>query len=108
MLSKDIAGRTWSCLCLQVLGDKHGNIVYFPERECSIQRRNQKASRSGRTQPAAAAQPGSRPAGWVGRWAGGQQPAHAAGGALAAAMAYALMPCSQSSPGRALTSRMYY
>ncbi|KAL4856779.1 Propionyl-CoA carboxylase alpha chain [Chlorella vulgaris] len=27
---------------IQVLGDKHGNVVYFPERECSIQRRNQK------------------------------------------------------------------
>ncbi|MCE1229585.1 MAG: acetyl-CoA carboxylase biotin carboxylase subunit [Firmicutes bacterium] len=27
---------------IQVLGDKHGNIVYFPERECSIQRRHQK------------------------------------------------------------------
>ncbi|KAJ3371801.1 hypothetical protein HDU91_004876 [Kappamyces sp. JEL0680] len=27
---------------VQILGDKHGNIVYFPERECSIQRRNQK------------------------------------------------------------------
>jgi propionyl-CoA carboxylase alpha chain len=27
---------------IQVLGDKHGNIVYVFERECSIQRRNQK------------------------------------------------------------------
>ncbi|KAI9297300.1 hypothetical protein K502DRAFT_301150 [Neoconidiobolus thromboides FSU 785] len=27
---------------IQILGDKHGNIVYLPERECSIQRRNQK------------------------------------------------------------------
>ena len=27
---------------IQVLGDKHGNIIYFPERECSIQRRHQK------------------------------------------------------------------
>jgi len=26
----------------QILGDKHGNIVYLNERECSIQRRNQK------------------------------------------------------------------
>lgn len=25
-----------------ILGDKHGNIIYLPERECSIQRRNQK------------------------------------------------------------------
>jgi len=24
------------------LGDKHGNIIYLNERECSIQRRNQK------------------------------------------------------------------
>ena len=27
---------------IQVLGDKHGNIIHFNERECSVQRRNQK------------------------------------------------------------------
>ncbi|XP_063245209.1 propionyl-CoA carboxylase alpha chain, mitochondrial-like [Bacillus rossius redtenbacheri] len=27
---------------IQVLGDKHGNAIYLNERECSIQRRNQK------------------------------------------------------------------
>ena len=24
----------------QILGDEHGNYVYLPERECSVQRRN--------------------------------------------------------------------
>jgi hypothetical protein len=27
---------------IQILGDQHGNYVYLNERECSIQRRNQK------------------------------------------------------------------
>jgi acetyl-CoA carboxylase biotin carboxylase subunit len=27
---------------IQLLGDQHGNIIYCPERECSIQRRHQK------------------------------------------------------------------
>lgn len=31
---------------MQVLCDKHGHAVWLNERECSIQRRNQKAKRS--------------------------------------------------------------
>ncbi len=27
---------------IQLIGDKHGNVIYLGERECSIQRRNQK------------------------------------------------------------------
>lgn len=27
---------------IQIMGDKHGNVIYLGERECSIQRRNQK------------------------------------------------------------------
>jgi len=27
---------------IQLIGDKHGNVIYLAERECSIQRRNQK------------------------------------------------------------------
>ena len=32
-------------IVIQVIGDKHGNYAAFPERECSIQRRNQKVIR---------------------------------------------------------------
>lgn len=34
--------RACSSLQIQVIADTHGNYVGLPERECSVQRRNQK------------------------------------------------------------------
>jgi propionyl-CoA carboxylase alpha chain len=36
---------------IQVLGDKHGNVIHLGERECSIQRRNQKVVEGGAPSP---------------------------------------------------------
>jgi len=41
----------------QILGDEHGNYVYLPERECSVQRRNQKVIEEA---PSAAMDPQTR------------------------------------------------
>lgn len=32
---------------IQLIADAHGNVVYLPERECSVQRRNQKVGEQG-------------------------------------------------------------
>jgi acetyl-CoA carboxylase biotin carboxylase subunit len=42
---------------IQVLGDQHGQLLYFPERECSIQRRHQKVIEE---TPSAIVDPGMR------------------------------------------------
>lgn len=42
---------------VQIMGDKKGDVVYFPERECSVQRRHQKVIEEG---PSAAVTPDLR------------------------------------------------
>ena len=41
-MTREILWEGKRMMSLQILGDKHGNIIHLNERECSIQRRNQK------------------------------------------------------------------